>query len=51
VGEETRFHITPYLRRQMDKHPPRLAFAAANHEEWLAWRQEWRDRLHDLLGS
>ena len=49
MGEETRFHITPYLRRQMAEYPPRLAFSATNREAWLAWRQELRDKLTDLL--
>ena len=48
-SEETRFHITPYLRRQMDQHEPSLAFSATNREEWRAWRQELRHKLYDLL--
>jgi len=49
VGEETRFHITPYLRRQMSENPPRLAFSATRPEGWLAWREELREKLHELL--
>jgi hypothetical protein len=49
MHEETRFHITPYLRKQMDAHPPRLAFSATDPETWRTWRRELRRKLHDLL--
>jgi pimeloyl-ACP methyl ester carboxylesterase len=50
MDEGTRFHITPYLRRQMNENPTRLAFSAKNHDEWVTWRQELRQKLYDLLG-
>jgi pimeloyl-ACP methyl ester carboxylesterase len=50
MNEDTRFHITPYLRRQLNDHAPRLAFSATDRKAWLAWRQELRAKLHELLG-
>ena len=49
MGEDTRFHITPYLRRQMNDHPPRLAFSATSREEWRVWQHELRTKLRELL--
>jgi pimeloyl-ACP methyl ester carboxylesterase len=49
MSEETRFHITPYLRRQLAERPPRLAFSATNRKEWRVWRQKLRRKLHELL--
>ena len=49
MTDETRFHITPHLRRQIERQPPRLAFAATNRETWLAWQHELREKLRDLL--
>jgi dienelactone hydrolase len=49
MDEQTRFHITPYLRRLINEHPPRLAFAADNREQWRAWRKDLRDKVYDLL--
>ena len=51
MNHNTRFHITPYLRRQLDAHhPPRLAFSAASREAWRAWRRDLRAKLRELLG-
>lgn len=47
--ETTRFHITPYLRRQMRDYPRRLAFSATDQEELQHWQQELRQKLYDLL--
>lgn len=49
MDEDTRFHITPYLRRQMNDHPPRLAFSATSREEWRVWQHELRTKLRELL--
>lgn len=49
MDHSTRFHITPYLRRQMRAHPPRLAFSATTAEEWQSWRHALREKLHSLL--
>ena len=49
MSEDTRFHMRSYLRRQMDEHPPRLAFSATDREEWHAWQHELRQKLHNLL--
>ena len=48
--DKMRFHITPYLRRQMRDHPPQFAFSAIDRQGWIAWRQELRGKLRDLLG-
>jgi acetyl esterase/lipase len=50
MNDDTRFHITPYLRRQLNDHPPRLAFTATSREAWKAWRRELRAKLRELLG-
>ncbi|MBI1877874.1 MAG: acetylxylan esterase [Chloroflexi bacterium] len=49
MDDRTRFHITPHLRRQMQMHPPRLAFSATTHEAWQAWWQQLRQKLYELL--
>ena len=49
MHEETRFHITPYLRKLMGAHPPRLAFSATDSETWRTWQRELRKKLRDLL--
>ncbi len=45
----TRFHITPYLRRQLRDHPPKLAFTATSVEAWQSWCMTLRTKLHELL--
>jgi hypothetical protein len=49
MNSQTRFHITPYLRRQMDLHPPKLAFRAASKAEWKTWQQALREKLYELM--
>jgi hypothetical protein len=49
MHDNTRFHITSYLRNQMRERPPKLAFAATDAAEWRVWRQQLRDKLRDLL--
>jgi dienelactone hydrolase len=49
MSDETRFHITSYLRQQMNEHLPRLAFSATNREAWRAWREELQQKIYDLL--
>lgn len=49
MSDVTRFHITPFLRRQMEAHPPKYAFQATNATELRAWQQQLRGKLYELL--
>jgi dienelactone hydrolase len=46
---ETQFHITPFLRKQLAQHPPRMAFSAGDTPAWQAWRSALREKLYALL--
>jgi len=46
---ETDLHITPYIRKLLAQHPPRLAFSAADRAGWETWREELRGKLVGLL--
>ncbi len=44
-----RFHITPYLHRQLKAHSPQMTFSAIDSASWAEWRVALRNKLHDLL--
>jgi hypothetical protein len=49
MPDATHFHFTPYARRQIQAHPPRLAFRATNVDEFRNWQRDLRAKLTELL--